>query len=126
MARGAATRERSAVPITVRSIDSPLGRWTHHEWSPPRLAGLVDHRWHFDGRMTLPRERGFPGGYLEIILHLGPRFRAVDDAGTAGDAFPVACVTGLQLASAARSPCCTPARPRRPWRSQRATTTSRT
>jgi AraC-like DNA-binding protein len=86
------------VPITVRSVDSPLGRWTHHECAPARLAGIVDRLWHFDGRMSLPRERGFPGGYLEVILHLGPRFRAVDATGATGDAFPVACVTGMQLA----------------------------
>ncbi|MGZ8491491.1 MAG: helix-turn-helix domain-containing protein [Gemmatirosa sp.] len=85
--------------ITAISVDSPLGRWTHHEWSPPRLAGVVDTLWHFEGRTTMPRERVFPGGYLEIILHLGAHFRAVGEAGATGDAFPTACVTGMQLTS---------------------------
>lgn len=51
--------------------------------------------WHFDGHTALPRERTFPGGYLELIVHLGPRFRPVNhDA--AGEPFPVACLTGVQ------------------------------
>jgi|GEM_PF-5548051 len=60
-----------------RVIDSPLGAWTHHERRVSRLREVLDHLWHFDGRMVLPRERTFPGGYVELILHLGPLFRDV-------------------------------------------------
>lgn len=78
------------------SISSPLGSWTHHECRPPTLRGVVDHLWHFDGEMLLPRERTFPGGYFEIILHLGPLFRDVRPDGRTGAPFPTACVTGAQ------------------------------
>ncbi len=78
------------------SINSPLGQWTHHEHRVHALSDVLDHLWHFDGRMALPRERTFPGGYLEIILHLGPQFRDVHADGTSGAPFPVACLTGSQ------------------------------
>ena len=81
--------------VTSIAIDSPLGSWTHHECRPARLAGIVDHMWHFEGRMSLPRERVFPGGYLEMILHIGPRFRDVDAKGIARDRFPHFCFTGV-------------------------------
>jgi AraC-like DNA-binding protein len=51
--------------------------------------------WHFEGRTSLPRERLFPGGYLEIILHLGPRFFDVDARGATLHEFPLACITGM-------------------------------
>ncbi|HEY0778783.1 MAG TPA: helix-turn-helix domain-containing protein [Gemmatirosa sp.] len=85
--------------LTTASVDSALGRWTHHACEPPdlppALAGVVRAFWHFDGHTTLLRERTFPGGHLEIIVHLGPRYRAVD-RGATGDPFPVACLTGVQ------------------------------
>ncbi len=85
--------------LTTDTVDSALGRWTHHAWEPPELppalAGVVRMFWHFDGHTTLPRERTFPGGYLELIVHLGPCFRPVDDGAT-GEPFPVACLTGVQ------------------------------
>lgn len=90
------------MPLTAATVDSALGRWTHHAWEPPdlppALAGIVQMLWHFDGQTTLPRERTFPGGYLELIVHLGPRFRPVDQ-GAAGDPFPLACLTGVQTRS---------------------------
>lgn len=88
---------RSTMRLTTFEVDAPLGRWTHTEWRPPHLAALVDQVWHFEGRSALPRERQFPGGYLEVILHLGPRFRDVDAAGRTAAQFPSACVTGMQL-----------------------------
>ena len=96
--------------LTTITISSPLGRWTHTEWRPPTLASVVDHLWHFEGEMALPRERTFPGGYLELILHLGPRFRDVDANGRTLDTFPLACVGGVQtralLIEAPPGPCC--------------------
>lgn len=81
--------------ITTSTVDSPLGTWTHHEARSPSLAPVVDHLWHFTGQMSLPRERLFPGGYLEIILHLGPRFSDVDARGATAGEFPLACLSGL-------------------------------
>src|SRR4051812_40195088 len=85
----------SGSPVTMLRVDSPLGSWTHCEWRPAHLAGIVDHMWHFEGRMSLPRERTFPGGYLELVLPLGPRFRDVDARGVSGARFPLFCLTGL-------------------------------
>lgn len=97
LAAARALAHRSNMRLTTFAVHSPLGRWTHTEWRPPSLAALVERIWHFEGRTTLPRERQFPGGYLEIILHLGPRFRDVDASGRTKDMFPGACVTGMQL-----------------------------
>lgn len=84
------------MPETAIAVDSALGAWTHHECRPTHLAGIVDHLWHFSGRLLAPRERTFPGGYLEILLHLGPLFRAVGPDGRTGEAFPEVCITGPQ------------------------------
>ena len=85
--------------LTTTSVDSALGCWTYHACEPPdlplALAGVVRAFWYFDGQTALPRERTFPGGHLELIVHLGPRFRAVD-RGATGDPFPFACLTGVQ------------------------------
>jgi AraC-like DNA-binding protein len=56
---------------------------------------VVDHIWLFDGTMTCLRERTFPNGLLEIIVHLGPRYSVVGDVDTW--VCPTACVSGLQL-----------------------------
>ena len=82
--------------IQTTTVDSSLGRWTHSEARSARLAHVVDRMWLFTGRTSLPRERLFPGGYLELILHLGPTFRDVDERGVTAGAFPIACVAGLQ------------------------------
>jgi AraC-like DNA-binding protein len=96
--------------LTTIAVDSALGRWTHHEWRPPHLAQVVDVLWYFEGRTTLPRERTFPGGYLELIVHLGPRFREVSEAGLVSEPYPVACLTGMQttplVIEAPAAPCC--------------------
>ncbi|HVR38023.1 MAG TPA: AraC family transcriptional regulator [Thermoanaerobaculia bacterium] len=74
-------------------VDSPLGRWTHSEWHLPQLAGIVDMMWHFDGMTTSRRERVFPNGLLEIIIHLGDRYS--DASGIC----PETCISGLQSSS---------------------------
>lgn len=110
--------------LVAATLDGPLGRWTHHAWDPPHLppalAGVVRGFWLFEGRTTHPRERAFPGGYVELIAHLGPRYRRVaDPAGPdpvgarttdpRGDVFPLVCLTGVQTAAqvieAPRAPC---------------------
>ena len=65
--------------ITSFSVESPLGRWTMTGWSPPHLAGVVESIWHFDGTMTFLRERTFPSGLLQLIVHLGGRYRVVEN-----------------------------------------------
>ena len=81
--------------VSTRQVDSALGSWTHTEVRPPDLAGIVDVMWYFDGEVTCVRERTFPNGLLEIIVHLGERYRDVhgDDVSVC----PETCVSGLQL-----------------------------
>jgi methylphosphotriester-DNA--protein-cysteine methyltransferase len=83
--------------LTTIRVDSAFGRWTHTEWRPPHLAAVVAQIWHFEGQTALPRERHFPAAHLEVILHVGPRFRDVDATGKTRDLFPHACLTGMQL-----------------------------
>ena len=85
--------------VTTIAVDSPLGRWTHSECAPAHLAHAVERIWHFEGLTAEARERVFPGGHLELILHLGPRYHDVDDRGERSAAFPGACLTGLQTRS---------------------------
>lgn len=79
--------------ITVRQ-DSPLGCWTQTEWRPAHLAGLVERVWHSEGTMIYPRERVFPSGTVELIVHLGEPYRLVKGVGT--ERFATACLTGMQ------------------------------
>lgn len=92
--------------LSTATVDGPLGRWTHHAWDPPHLppalAGVVHGLWLFEGRTVRPRERAFPGGYVEVIVHLGPRYRPVvpgPGGERAGDPFPAVCFTGVPAAS---------------------------
>lgn len=80
--------------IFTRAIESPLGRWIFAEWRPGHLAGLVESIWYFDGTVAQPRERVFPCGIVEIILHLGDRYRLVD--GRESSLCSPACLTGVQ------------------------------
>lgn len=79
--------------IVTRRVDSPLGRWTHSEWSPAHLTGIVESIGYFAGEPAHPRERVFPNGRLELIVHLGERYSLVDGSRT--ELCPVACFTGL-------------------------------
>jgi AraC-like DNA-binding protein len=88
--------------IRTTRVDSPLGRWTHTEWYPPHLAGVVERIWYFDGALAHQRERTFPNGMLELIVHLGARYRLVNAAdpgradGPAGELCPVTSLGGIQ------------------------------
>lgn len=77
----------------LRCVDSPLGRWTHSEWSPAHLTGIVESISYFEGEPAHPRERVFPHGRVELIVHLAERYSVVN--GTRAEICPVACVTGL-------------------------------
>lgn len=67
----------------VHRFDSALGRWTLHEWRPPRLAPWLDLLWLSDGHTAFPRKRIFPNGRLELIVNLGDPMRLVLGAGPA-------------------------------------------
>jgi AraC-like DNA-binding protein len=64
--------------IVTQSVVSPLGCWTQSRWSPPHLAGLVEAFWYFEGRTTFARERNFPNGMFELIVHFGETYRVVE------------------------------------------------
>lgn len=93
--------------MTTSRIDSPFGSWQHTEARAAQLSGLVDLVWHFEGKTTFARERAFPNGMLEIIVHLGERFREIRAGGA--DRYPVSCINGLQtntfLIEAPPEPC---------------------
>jgi len=80
--------------ITSFSVESPLGRWTMTGWSPPHLAGVVESIWHFDGTVSYLRERTFPSGLLQLIVHLGGRYRVVENG--RAELCAELCVGGLQ------------------------------
>jgi len=67
--------------VTVtRRDDSELGTWTLVDSRPEDLIGLVESIWFFDGESATRRERHFPTGTLDLIVHLGggqDRFRVV-------------------------------------------------
>lgn len=81
--------------MEIERHDSALGRWTLARCSPPDLAGLVEGAWYFEGALTRLRERHFPGGMLELVVHLGPAYASVE--GGRVETFPATCLSGLQL-----------------------------
>lgn len=84
--------------MVTNTIDGPLGSWRQSSCRPARLTGFVEGVWLFDGVLTNRRERTFPNGLFEIFVHLGDRYRLVEDAGVSCDQLcPSTCVTGLQL-----------------------------
>jgi AraC-like DNA-binding protein len=83
------------MPIQIEGQDSQLGRWTLARWSPPDLAGLVEGVWCFEGTLTRLRERHFPLGLLELVVHLGPVYGHVEADRV--EPFPAACLSGLLL-----------------------------
>lgn len=87
-----------AMRVESREVESPYGSWRQTEGRWDELAGLLEAVWHFDGQTTFRRERAFPNGMLEIIVHLGEQFREIRD-GRRADHFPVTCVNGLQTNS---------------------------
>jgi AraC-like DNA-binding protein len=83
--------------ISIQHHDSAFGNWLMAHWSPPQLAGLVDALWYFEGRVTIPRERVFPDGRVELIIHLGPVYHQVYQKHT--EPYSTCCVSGLLLQS---------------------------
>lgn len=95
------------VQVTTTRVEGSFGSWTHTEARSRRLAGLVDLIWHFQGRAGVARERIFPNGQFEIIVHLGEPFREVTRDGA--ERYPLSCINGLQtntfLIEAPTTPC---------------------
>ena len=83
--------------IVTQRVASPLGCWTHSRWSPPHLAGLVESFWYFEGTVTFARERNFPDGIFELIVHFGEPYRVVEGEWTGRCS--TACFGGLQASS---------------------------
>jgi AraC-like DNA-binding protein len=83
--------------IVTRQVDCPLGRWTQSGWSPPHLAGLVEGFWYFEGKTTFARERNFPNGMFELIVHFGDPYRVVEGEWTGRCS--TACFGGLNSGS---------------------------
>ena len=84
------------MPIQVERHDSPLGGWTLARWAPPpELAALVEGVWCFEGTMTRLRERHFPMGSVDLVVHLGPVYGHV--TGDRVETFPSTCLSGLLL-----------------------------
>lgn len=81
--------------IQVHRHDSDLGRWIHAEWRPASLAGVVERFWYFEGTLAHPRERVFPDGRPEIVVHFGCTYGRVE--GERVDRFAPACLSGLSL-----------------------------
>ena len=81
--------------MTTRRVESPLGNWSHSEAKPPHLTGILDRIWLFEGSMASLRERTFPTGLPEIIVHLGERYK--DVSGDQVTLCPATCVTGMLL-----------------------------
>jgi AraC-like DNA-binding protein len=76
-------------------VDDNFGRWTATMHAPPALAGVVDGLWHFRGRVAHAHERVFPHGAVEIIVHLGERYRGHERDGL--QHYPALCLSGLRL-----------------------------
>lgn len=83
--------------VETYKVDGPYGCWMHTEGRSDELAGLVENVWHFEGKTTFRRERAFPNGTLEIIVHLGEPFHEI--RGASAERYPVTCINGLQTNS---------------------------
>lgn len=83
------------MPVRIDYQDTELGCWLLARWEPRRLAGLVEGLWYFEGSLTHLRERHFPTGRAEIVVHFGELYRHVEASGTVP--FPRTCASGLLL-----------------------------
>jgi AraC-like DNA-binding protein len=63
--------------FVTHRVHGAFGEWTVVTWTPPRLRGLVEVMWHFEGRTTHPRERVLPGASFELIVHRRGRYGLV-------------------------------------------------
>lgn len=66
--------------IHLRTYESPLGRWVQGNWVPPGLAPVVERIWYFEGMINARRERVFPTGRAELVVHVGRPYRSITQA----------------------------------------------
>jgi AraC-like DNA-binding protein len=59
----------------------PAGSWSYSRWSPPHLAGVVDHIWAYSGPTSHRRKRVFPNGRVELLINFGEPYRMLDGRG---------------------------------------------
>ncbi len=83
--------------IHIEREDSLLGSWLLATLEPGALAWVTEGLWYFEGRLNLLRERHFPSGRLDLVIHLGARYRDATDG--VADPFPIRCISGLQTRS---------------------------
>lgn len=83
------------MPVRIERHDSPLGRWLFADARPASLASCVERIWYFEGLLEVLRERHFPDGRAQVVLHFGPLYRQVGEDGRTGDTFARVCVAGL-------------------------------
>src|SRR5262245_58442256 len=62
------------VQIRTFQSDSQFGCWMQSEWRPAHLARLVERFWYSEGTLVSARERVFPNGHAELVVHLGEVF----------------------------------------------------
>jgi AraC-like DNA-binding protein len=85
------------VAIQIEQQDTLLGRWTLARWTPRALGWAVEGAWYFEGSLTRSRERHFPRGTVELVVHLGPVYGRVHAERV--EPFSSACLSGLLLGS---------------------------
>jgi AraC-like DNA-binding protein len=66
---------RDSTGLSASRAEPLIGDWTYAEVRPRHLTGVVDRIWHAAGRFCAARERAFPNGCVEILLHLEDRFK---------------------------------------------------
>lgn len=79
--------------FATHDFDGPLGCFRLIEHRPAGLGGIVGPLWYFEGQTRFRRERAMPNGILEIIVHLGARYRLVEGVGP--ELCPTACIGGM-------------------------------
>jgi AraC-like DNA-binding protein len=84
-----------SISVSSGVVNDTFGTWTYFHCRPEHLAGLIEHIWLFDGSMTCRRERTFPDGLVEVIVHLGERYRIIEDRGVW--LCPAICVGGQHV-----------------------------
>ncbi len=86
----------SLVNVVTARHDSPRGRWSYWEWSPPGLVGLVELIWQSEGTTTEVYDRHYPHGMIELLVNLdGDPFALVEPVGA--ERFTTTWLCGMQL-----------------------------
>src|SRR5687768_8847630 len=82
--------------VTTSSMHPPVGELVHHTWRPgtaDALAPFVEAIVDCEGVVLHARERFFPSGAVELVVHLDEPYSVLGPTGA--DRYPVACLTGI-------------------------------